>query len=422
MTPSDEIERLLAGYRVTTDAALDRRVLADASAALARGTTMAPVAKPSRFWIWSIIMQNNWTKSAAAATILAVAGVTLVILARSATPSYALEQTLKANQAVRTVHARNVSPPAAEPQDMWLEYDDRGGVLRLRLEEGVGKTFRIMVWAKGELRWFSPSKNEFIVMHAADVQQELRSAMELWDPKFALESIHRLEQQGAVKIQVKMPKADGEPITVEATETKRPEELPVGGYPLRYVFLVDPKSKVVIQRDTYRLVKGSYGLHDRRRYLEYYAPIDPGKFVLEPPKAVKLEDRTQGIGMAQDKMTDAEAAAAVLRQYLEALITKDYATAGRLYNGKPADELRQRIEEQLKVRYLRVVAIGKAEPKPEGGPRVFQVPFAVELEKDGVKEIAGPPVKSGAGPRTQRKVTVRPVVGKPDRWVIEGGI
>ena len=121
-------------------------------------------------------------------------------------------------------------------------------------------------------------------------------------------------------------------------------------------------------------------------------------------------------------MTDAEAAAAVLRQYLEALIAKDYATAGRLYNGKPADELRQWVEEQLQIRYLRVVSIGEPEPKRELGPRVFQVPFAVELEKDGAKEIAGPPVKSGPGPATQRKVTIRPVVGKPDRWVIGGDL
>ena len=55
--------------------------------------------------------------------------------------------------------------------------------------------------------------------------------MELWDPKFAVESIHRREQQGAVKIQVKEPKADGEPIMLEATEAKRPEELPAGAPP-----------------------------------------------------------------------------------------------------------------------------------------------------------------------------------------------
>lgn len=367
-------------------------------------------------------MRNQWTKSTAAAIVLAVTVGVLWIFGRSATPSYALEHTLQVNRAVRTVHARNVSPPAAEPQDMWLEYDDQGEVLRLRVEEGTGETFRIMVWAKGELRWFSPSKRQFIVLHEPDVKQELLRARDAWDPRFAVESIHRLERQGEVKVRVQEPKGAAEPVTLEATETQRPEQSPLGRRAVRYVLLIDPQTKLVTQRDRYELVEGSYRLEDRRRYLEYDVPVDPGKFVLEPPEDVEVKDRTLGIGMAQGKMTDAEAAAAVLRQYLEALIAQDYATAGRLYNGKPAEELKQRVEEQLKIRYLRVVSIGKPNPLPASGPRVFQVPFAFEVEKDGVKEIAGPPVKSGAGPKTQRKATVRPVVGQPDRWVIQGGI
>lgn len=368
-------------------------------------------------------MRNQWTKlAAAAAIILVVTGVALWVFGRSAVPSYALEHTLKVNQAVRTVHVQNVSPPAAEPQDMWLEYDDQGEVFRMRVEEGTGKTFRIMVWAKGELRWFSPAKNEFLVMHEPDVKQELLRARDAWDPKFAVESIHRQERQGEVKIRVEQPKAANEPIILEATETKRSKESPLGRHSVRYVFLIDPQTKLVTQRDRYELAEGSYRLQDRRRYLEYDVRIDPGKFLLEPPKNVEPENRILGIGMAQGKMSDAEAAAAVLRNYLEALIAKDYATAGRLYNGRPAEELRRRVEEQLKIRYLRVVSIGEAEPVPASGPRVFRVPFAFEFEKDGIKEIAGPPVKSGPGPTTQRKATVRPVVGQPDRWVIEGGI
>jgi len=236
-----------------------------------------------------------------------------------------------------------------------------------------------------------------------------------------VESIYQRQRQGEVTIRVQEPNVTGEPITLEATEVKPPKEPPRGARIARCVFLIDPKTKLVTQRDQYELVEGSYRLHDRRRYLEYDA-VDPGKFVLEPPKNAKLENRTSEIGMAQGNMTDQEAAETALRKYLEALIAKDYETAGRLYNGKPAEELKQRLEAQLKVRYLRVVSIGKAEPSPESEPRVYRVPFAVEIEKEGVKEISGPPVKSGPGPRTQRKATVRPVVGQPARWVVTGGI
>jgi hypothetical protein len=422
MNPSHDIERLIAGYRVRTDAAFDRRVLADASAALARCAVGDSMAQPRHSWIRRTIMRNQWTKSAAAASILVVAGAALWLFGRSASPSYALEQTLEASRAIRTVHARNVSPPAAEPQDMWLEYDDNGEVHRLRVEEGTEKTFRIMVWSKGELRWFSPVKNEFLVLHEPEATRELLNAREAWDPRFAMESIRRREQQKEVEIRVQEPKKAGEPITLEATELKLAPGLPPEAKPVRYVFLIDPETSLVTERDRYEWAEGSYRLEERRRYLEYDTPIDAKQFVLEPPQNVEPEDRTVGIGLPQGNLPDAEAAAAVVRKYLEALIAKDYATAGRLYNGRPAEELKQRVEEQLKIRYLRVVSIGQPEPVPASGPRVFQVPFAFEFEKDGAKQIAGPPVESGPGPRTHRKAAVRPVVGQPDRWVITGGI
>jgi hypothetical protein len=367
-------------------------------------------------------MRNQWTKSVAAATFLIAAGGMLWFFGRSATPSYALEQTLNANRAVRTVHVQNISPPAPEPQDMWIEYDDGGEVHRLRVEEGEGKTFRIMVWANGELRWFSPVEGKFIVLHEPGVEEEMLRAREAWDPHLALESIHRLQQQGKVRIRTQEPKQDSEPITLEVTELEAPESPPLERHAVRYVLSIDPQTKLLTQRDMHELVDGTYQLRERRRYRQYNVPIDPGRFVLEPPQDVELDDRTEGIGMAQERMTDAEAAAAVLRLYFETLIAQDYQTAGGLYNGKPAAELKQRLEEQLKVRYLRVVSIGKPEPLPGSGPRVYQVPFAVEIEHNRVKEIWGPPVDAGPGPKSQRAARIRPVEGKGDRWIIQGGV
>ncbi len=201
-----------------------------------------------------------------------------------------------------------------------------------------------------------------------------------------------------------------------------PPQSPPGAKGVRYTLTIDAKTKLVTRRDRYEFVNGAYQLQERRQYLEYDVPIDSARFTLEVPKDVERLDRTEGSGMAQGRLSDEAAAAAVVRQYLEALIAKDYDTAGKLYNGKPAEELKRRVEEELKIRYLRVVSIGKAEPYPASGPRVFQVPFAYEFEKDGVKEITGPPVKSGSGPSTQRKAKARPVAGQSDRWVITGGI
>ncbi|MHC4398404.1 MAG: hypothetical protein ACYTG0_01855 [Planctomycetota bacterium] len=418
MTRTDDLERLIEEYRVTTDAALDRRILDDAESAMPQPGGAAA----SRFWIWSTVMKSPWTQSAAVATIAVVAVLALTFILPTSTPTYALEQTIEANRAVRTVHVRNESPPAPEPQDSWLEFDDAGRVYRLRVEEGLEASFRIMVWADGELRWFSPAKKEMVILHeTTGIEQEMQANRELWDPKLAAESIHKLEAQGKVEVETEYPQATGRPITLTATDTTPLDELPEGGYRERYVLSVDPHTKLVTQRETYRLIDGAYELQRRQRYFDYNEPIDPNTFVLEVPEGVKLDDRTQGIGMPQGNMTDGEAARAVVRRYLEALVANDYEAAGKLYNGKPADELRNRAK-RLKTVVVRVVSTGAAEPQPELGSRVFRVPFAYEFEKDGAKHVAGPADPSGTGRKEPMKAMVRPVPGKPDRWVVVGGI
>ena len=399
----------------------------DLLAALAKQTRQ----KEQPLIIWRSIMRSKITKLATAAVIILAVVVSITFLNKSVTPAYSLDQTIEAYRGLRYIHVKNLSPPAYGPQDMWLEFDENGELIRLRLEEGEEDNFRIMVWADNTIKWWSPPKNHFVILHETHgLRAEIRRARELVDPRYAVQSLYDLTLEGKMDIEIEQPDAEGESITLTATDTTPLEDLPPRAYRVRYILLIDPKTKLAKQREQYLMKNGQYELRRRQLYLEYNEPIDPEMFDLEQPEGVELEDMTKGIGMPQGDMTDAEAATEVVRQYIEALIAKDYEKASKLYNGRPADELGERVE-KLKIKHLRFIAVGEPVPKPERVPRAFGVPFAHIIETaDGRREISGPwgglewsaENEANLDLTKHRQAMVRPVVGQSDRWVIIGGI
>jgi len=99
--------------------------------------------------------------------------------------------------------------------------------------------------------------------------------------------------------------------------------------------------------------------------------------------------------------------AEVVREFFEALIAKDYAKAGRLYEGIPAAKLEQGF---AGLTVVRILSIGKPTPHPIPGVGGLRVPCQIEVEKDGVRSTQ------------THEPGVRPVYSQPDHWTIHGGI
>jgi len=424
-----EFENFVRGIKFddTPDLSHRDKLEQDLLAALAKQTRQ----KEQPLIIWRTIMKSKITKLATAAVIILAVVVSITFLNKSVTPTYGFEQTIEAYRGLRYIHVKNLSPPAHGPQGTWLEFDETGELIRMRVEEGVDDAFRIMVWANDTIKWWSPPKNKFVILHETDgIRAEIRRSREVVDPRYAVQSLYDLALEGKMDIEIEQPISEGEPIRLTATDTTPLEDLPPKTYRVRYILLIDPETKLARQREKYFLRDGRYELKSSQLYLEYNEPIDPEMFDLEQPEEVELEDLTKGIGMPQGDMSDSEAAAEVVRQYIEALIAKDYEKASKLYNGRPADELGERVE-KLKIKYLRFIAVGEPVPKPERGPRAFGVPFAHIIETaDGRREISGPwgglewsaENEANLDLTKHRQAMVRPVVGQPDRWVIIGGI
>jgi len=406
MKQRDDIERLIASFQVGTHADMDRRILSDATAALRnsrparREGVLTGITNMGRYF-----MTTRWCQVVTAAGI--IAAVVLFLQPWGAgSPAYAIEQTLEANKSVRSVHLKHDSPSVPTTQEVWMEFDPNGEPTRARIEEGTGDTFRIMIFEgpTSLMKLYRPAKKQFIIMDMADqFRGEMSRVREQFDPRLVVEDLNEKAKSKDFQAKIVEPTKPNQPITMTVTGK-------VAGNEVRYVLLIDPNTKLATRREDYLAKNGKLELYTRLDYLEYNKPLDETLFHLEPPPGVTVEDMTQGKGMPQEKMTDEQAAAKVVRKFIQALVDKDYAAAARLCMNVSAEEIRQRAEKR-EIRYVRVVSVGTPEALPDGGPRAYRVPFQVEIEKDGKKEIS----------RT-RDAAVRPLTNKPDHWIIKAGL
>jgi hypothetical protein len=152
-------------------------------------------------------------------------------------------------------------------------------------------------------------------------------------------------------------------------------------------------------------------------YHDYNQPIAAEMFVLEdeiPADAMRVDQTTQNIGLAQGDLTDEEIGVELIRQFLQALIEKDYAEAGRMWGGVPADRMKKAYGQ---IRFIRIISIDKPVPCGESGQcdddhycTGVHVTCEVEIEENGKISLWKP-----------RCVAVRQVHGQPDRWQIISG-
>lgn len=127
-----------------------------------------------------------------------------------------------------------------------------------------------------------------------------------------------------------------------------------------------------------------------------------------PDDVMRVDQTTQEMGLAQENLPGKEIAVKVVRQFYEALIVKDYAKAGRLFEAIPAEKIQEMFGD---MNVVQIISIGEAVPHPTTGVGGFQVPCKIEIEKNGVTSIHEP---YGPG--------VRPVHGQLNRWSIHGGV
>ncbi|MHC4664548.1 MAG: hypothetical protein ACYS9T_01155 [Planctomycetota bacterium] len=358
--------------------------------------------------VWRIIMKSQITKLATAAVFVAIAAILVVYVDGLGPVAYALDQTVRANHSVRYLHIADFNSVHEEPSEIWARFDEIGQLEALRVHVPEWRSphdgAKYIVWKDNLAKVWLKKRNVLYHIRETNVAAKMLETVEKCDPKLAVEHLYRLQTQEKVEIKIDQPDSKAEPIVVTATylaQSSTPDR--------REVLYVDQATKLVTEREIYKLKDGEYEFVGAQEYYDYNQAIDPVMFTLDkiPADALHLDWVNKTIGLAQGDLSDNEIAVKLVRSFFEALIAYDYAEAGRIYQGIPADRLEQAFGKSI----LRIISIGRPEKDPKYGK--LRVPCAVEIEKDG-KIIEWQPHSEG--------ILVGPIQDQPQRWTIFGGI
>jgi len=350
------------------------------------------------------IIMNRFTKLAAAAVIIAAVMLSINFWSKTIPTAYAFEQTVEANHSVRYIHIKDfASGHEDEPKEFWLEFNEDGQVKNVRMHmpawDAPNDGAKVIVWKENKAQVWLKKKNVLLTVRDKVVADRMLKLVEAFDPRLLVERFYKQEAEGMVKIEIDEPSNKAEPIVVTATSPRR-----------RSVLLVDQATKLVTAIKFYQLKDGEYQYLGLMEFNGYNQPIEAKVFTLDevPDDVVRIDQTTQAVGLEQGNLTDEEVAVEVVRKFFEALIAKDYAKAGQLLEGEPADFIQKQFGQ---IKFLRIISVGPAAPHPNPETKGLVVPCTLEIEKDG--EII----------QWKREgVGVREVYNQPGRWTIFSSI
>lgn len=266
--PENIIEKFLKKFYMSEQTSLksnsekNKQVVEDALSAYRRILNKQPVVVKQN--VWRIIMNSKITKLATVAVVILAVVVGVILINRSATPAYAIEQTIEAMRSISSVRAYipdgevlfKINPETGQEECYRVEegneltvatpektyhYDKDKNVVRISDEYVIGVEVRFS-------RFFEDMA-EYVQNHNGklDFQSEFDQYL----------------QKEVIRFRVNIP-AQGN----------------FGGE--EYIFNVDPETKLPINFELINK-KGKSVVH-----LEYNVPIPPGSFDFEIPEGAEV--------------------------------------------------------------------------------------------------------------------------------------
>ncbi len=345
---------------------------------------------------------NSRMASLAAAVIIMAVVLSTVFLDKSVTTVYAIEQTIEANRTMRYLHLRYFDSSHDDvAKECWLEFDKTGQATNVRINwsewMGAGE---IVVWNQDETQILNKKRN-FLMRFNDDIYTARVLAMAgRENPRLIVERLHERQANGEVEIGIEQPAGETGLIMITATG--------LGDNAKRLVLLVDRDTNLVTSLKWYQLENGEYKYQGVMEYHDYNVPISTEMFNLddEVPSDIEIIDtRVQDIGLAQGNLSDDEIAAKVAREFLEAVIIKDYTKAAQISGILPPERIKQGWG---KLQVVRIVSIDPPTPPAETSelfPNWQNVRCTLEIQKNG-NEIQ----------RQSKLIKVAPVLGRRERW------
>ena len=411
MKPDKNIEKVLRKFRIGFDPDIDKTILNEVLEAQVKSriAKQAPVLLNIR----RIIMKSKITKLATVAVIIASV-LFITFLDKSVATAYAIEQTIEAGQDVRYLHFYYVSGDRNIPdKEAWLEYDDSGQIKNIRVNwYNQPSGDMVMVWKEGRTQYWAKKKSTLKFFEDEIYTKKSVGFAKRYDPTRTVENMYNLEKKGDVEIEIQESPDKTEPIILTCTWLPNTFITEGTSPQMREIVFVDQVTKLVTSIELYELKDGKYVGCGLWKYPDYDTLFEPRIFDIEeevPADVKRLDQMILDVGLEQTDLTKKEIAVKVVRSFLQALITKDYDKAIKIYGYEDPDEkeeLRRRFE---KLNIVRIISLGDPiSPRLDSSGKL-EVPCKVELERDG--EIIEWQIEG---------VFARRVIGHPNRWRVEG--
>ena len=402
MRPAENIEKLLKNINIDTNAKTDNSVLGDVIEAFEKSKNKKTSATEQN--IWRIIMKSPITKLAAAAVIVLAVVFSMTIFDKSVPTAYAFEQTIQASHSVQYLHIRAITlSHEDQPVEFWIEFaqDGQPKNMRLNLPDWMapGDGPREVIWKDGKKQEWLREKNILTTAEDEASADQVRKMIENLDPKLAVTRLQEKQEQGKVELEINEPADKAEPIIVTATSTKEDDSSFQ-----RTVLYIDQATRLVNAIELYKLSNGEYEYMKKLEFYDYNQPVDAKMFMFKDVSDDAEHIDLMTIGLAQGNLSNEEIAVEVVRQFLEALIARNYDKASKLFPGVPADEIKEMFGE---INIIRIVSMGK--PILHSETNRLRVPYEVEVE-----------IKGKISQWKERSNLVQHLAGQPDRWAICG--
>jgi hypothetical protein len=410
MRPTEDIENQIQKLRYKATAGARSRILGNVLLAC-ESNEKPPVPQPN---IWRIIVKSRITKLAAAAAVIVIAAIGVSLLQNSVTPAYAIEQTIEAGQDVRYIHFYFTSMDGNTTfKEAWLEYDDSGQIKNTRVNwYNQPSGDMAAVWKEGRTQFWWKKKKKLAFFEDEIYTKKCVGFAKRYDPTRTVENMYDLEKKGDVEIEIQEPADKTKPIILTCTYLPNTFLTERASPQMREIVFVDPVSKLVNSIEVYKLEDGKYVACGVWEYPDYDTLFEPGIFDLEgevSEDVKRLDLMTLDIGLEQADLTKKEIAVKVVRSFLQALITKDYDRAIKIYGYEDPDEKEELLKRFEKLNVVRIISIDDPIILHFDGRGEFEVPCKVELEEDG--QIIEWQIEG---------VFARRVIGHPNRWRVEG--
>jgi hypothetical protein len=334
----------------------------------------------------NMIVTHKRLSAAAAATLTALAASMVLYVSVFSSPgsAYALEQTAQANARVTSYHVKVTPAPLDQMGEAWIQLNPDGSLLRVKMEifsPDDGPKVSIVSKDRAEV-WFKMKHSHVILGDkplTEKVFKEIEATRAYYDPKLAFEQLQADKKAGKVQVETSEPTEEGQPVILTVTSKETPDK--------QQLFDVDPQTKLVERVFDMGRKDGRWQVVQMREYLDYNKEFDPSVFQLVTPKGFVTVDRIKTkVGLEKGNLTDDEIATKVAKEFIEALIARDYQKASPLFSGIPAEQLKKLFERKPN-KFLRIVEIGKPMAGKHPDKRALQVPVKVEIEVNGEKMI-----------------------------------